>query len=69
MAVVEFGDPVRAEVLLSYGNASQPGSQHLGDQLELMARQELRPVWRTRAEVETNLERREVMAAAGGVTR
>ena len=70
VAVVEFGDPVRAEVLLSYGNASQPGSPHRGDQLELMARQELRPVWRTRAEVEANLARSEVMeAAAGGATR
>ena len=61
VAVVEFGDPVRARSLLGYGNASQPGSPHRGDQLELMARQELRPVWRTRAEVEANLARREVM--------
>ena len=70
VAVVEFGDPVRARTLLGYGNASQPGSPHVGDQLELMARQELRPVWRTRAEVEAHLARREVMqAAAGGAIR
>jgi acyl-homoserine-lactone acylase len=42
--VIEFTDPVRAKVLLSYGNATQPGSPHVGDQLELYARKELRPV-------------------------
>jgi acyl-homoserine-lactone acylase len=61
-AVIEFADPVRAEVLLSYGNASQPGSPHQGDQLALYARKELRPVWRTRAQIEANLEAREVLA-------
>ena len=59
--VVEFSEPVRARVLLGYGNASQPDSPHRGDQLELMARQELRPVWRSRAEVEAHLARREVV--------
>lgn len=46
-------------VLLSYGNASQPGSPHDGDQLPLLSEQRLRPAWRTRAEVEANLELRE----------
>lgn len=59
VAVVELADPVRARALLSYGNASQPGSPHAGDQLELFARKELRPVWRTRAEIEAHLEERE----------
>jgi acyl-homoserine-lactone acylase len=63
-AVVEFADPVRAEVLLSYGNASQPGSPHRGDQLALYARKELRPVWRTRAAIEANLEAREMLPPA-----
>ena len=61
VAVVEFSEPVQARVLLGYGNASQPNSPHRGDQLELMARQELRPVWRSRAEVEAHLARREVL--------
>jgi acyl-homoserine-lactone acylase len=61
VAVIEFGDPVRAKALLSYGNATQPGSPHVGDQLELYARKELRPVWRTRPEIEANLEFREVL--------
>ncbi|MDA8019349.1 MAG: acylase [Thermoanaerobaculia bacterium] len=52
VSIVEFSDPVRARALLSYGNHSQPGSPYKGDQLELMSRQELRPVWRHRADVE-----------------
>jgi acyl-homoserine-lactone acylase len=59
VACIEFSDPVRARALLSYGNSSQPGSPHNGDQLEIFARKELRPVWRTRAEIEKHLEKRE----------
>lgn len=58
VAVMEFGETVRARALVSYGNATQPHSPHVGDQLELFARQELRPVWRTRDEIEANLELR-----------
>jgi acyl-homoserine-lactone acylase len=61
VAAVEFSDPVRARALLAYGNASQPGSPHAGDQLELFARKELRAVWRTREEIEANLEREETL--------
>jgi acyl-homoserine-lactone acylase len=57
VAAVEFGTPLRASALLTYGNASQPGSPHRSDQLPLFARQQLRPVWRTRAEIERHLER------------
>jgi len=59
VAVVELGDPVRAQTLISYGNASQRGSPHAGDQLPLFARKELRPVWRSRAEIEPHVVRRE----------
>jgi acyl-homoserine-lactone acylase len=53
VAAVEFGpEGATARVLLSYGNATQPGSPHVGDQLTLLARQELRPAWRTRAELQ-----------------
>jgi acyl-homoserine-lactone acylase len=62
IAAVEFAEPVRAWVLTTYGNASQPGSPHLGDQLALFARNEMRPAWRTRADIEANLEAREVFA-------
>jgi acyl-homoserine-lactone acylase len=63
VAVIEFGTPVRARALLSYGNASQPGSRHLGDQLELFANKKLRPVWRSREEIERHLEEREEVRA------
>lgn len=62
VALVEFSQPVRAKALLSYGNASQPGSRHRGDQLALFARKQLRPVWRSRREIEANLESREVLS-------
>lgn len=62
VAAVEFPDPARARALLAYGNATQPGSPQAGDQLELFAKKELRPVWRTREEIEAHLERREVLA-------
>jgi acyl-homoserine-lactone acylase len=58
VAAVEFGDPVRARTVLVYGNASQPGSPHRTDQIGLFAAKTLKPVWRTRAEVEANLRER-----------
>ena len=61
VAAVEFSDPIRAEALVAYGNASQPGSPHVGDQLELFAKKELRKVWRTRDEIEAHLAHREVL--------
>jgi acyl-homoserine-lactone acylase len=59
VAAVEFSTPIRARVLLSYGNASQPESPHVGDQLELFSKKELRPAWRTRTEIEAHMKTRE----------
>ena len=59
-AAVEFSSPVRAMSLVAYGNASRTGSPHRTDQLPLFSRKEFKPVWRTRAEVEGHLERREL---------
>ncbi len=56
IAVIEFSQPVHATVLLSYGNATQPNSSHLGDQLELFSRKELREAWLTRPVIEAHLE-------------
>lgn len=58
-AVIEFSSPVRAMSLVAYGNASRAGSPHRTDQLALFSRKQFKPVWRTRAEVEAHLERRE----------
>ena len=40
---------------LGYGNASQPGSPHLEDQLPLMVQKTLHPVWREKKDIEANL--------------
>ena len=59
VAAIEFGPTVRARTLVAYGNASQPGSRHRGDQLRLYSGKRLKPVWRSRAEIMTNLAARE----------
>jgi acyl-homoserine-lactone acylase len=56
---VEFGNPIRARAALGYGNASQAGSPHRTDQLVLFSEKTLRPVWRSRGEIEANLGSRE----------
>ena len=58
-AAVEFARPVRAKALLAYGNATRRGSPHRGDQLELFAKQQMRDVWRTRAEITPHVVRRD----------
>ncbi|MEG4120111.1 acylase [Microcoleus sp. N9_B4] len=59
VAAIEFSNPVKAMALNSYGNATQPGSPHAGDQWQLFARKELRPVWRSRSEIEAHLSSRQ----------
>lgn len=49
------------EWLIAYGNATQPGSPHVGDPLELFACNEMRPVWRSRSDIEADLELRETL--------
>jgi acyl-homoserine-lactone acylase len=61
IAAVDFGPTVRARVLLPYGNASQPGSPHIGDQLALYARGAMRDAWRTPTEIDAHLEARETL--------
>lgn len=65
VAVVEFSNPVKARVLLSYGNSTQLHSAHRGDQLELFVKKKLRPVWRTREEIEKHLEKKENVLPSG----
>ena len=59
-AVVEFSTPIHAEALLGYGNWSKPGSKHVSDQVPLFSRKEMRPVWKSHAEINANLESRKV---------
>lgn len=62
VAVTEFGDKVKAKVLLSYGNASQPGNKHAGDQLKMLSDKILRPALLERADILQNLEKRETLS-------
>jgi acyl-homoserine-lactone acylase len=59
VCAIEFTASQRAQCLLGYGNATQPGSPHLEDQLPLMVQKKLLPVWRERKDVEANLATRE----------
>jgi acyl-homoserine-lactone acylase len=68
IAAVEFSHPPRAKVLLVSGSSSAPGSLHTGDQLALYARKEMRDAWRTRAQVEANLEARTVFTKGAVLT-
>jgi acyl-homoserine-lactone acylase len=59
VALTEFTDDgPRARAVLPYGNASQPGSPHRWDQLEMYAEKEMRPVWRSRDSVRAHLDER-----------
>jgi acyl-homoserine-lactone acylase len=53
---VELAPVIHAKVLLSYGDSSQPGSPHHTDQLQLVEHKQWRDVWRTKREIEANLE-------------
>jgi len=59
--VIEFGEAVKANVLLSYGNSTQADSPHNGDQLELFSKKKLRDAWFTAEDVEANTQSRFVL--------
>ena len=59
VCAIEFARTQRAQCLLGYGNATQPGSPHLEDQLPLMVQKKLLPVRRDKKDVEGNVELRE----------
>ncbi len=61
VCATEFGKEIKAKAILGYGNASQPGNKHIGDQLNLFAKKQLRNVWLKRMDVESHLEEREVL--------
>ena len=61
IALVEFGDELKAKVLLGYGNSSRPDSPHNGDQVVLLSNKQMRDPWRARAEVLQHHERTVVL--------
>ncbi|WP_273275034.1 acylase [Maribacter polysiphoniae] len=69
VGVIEFGDEVKAKVLLSYGNATQKDSPHNGDQLTLFSKKELRDAWFTKEAIKAHTAKTEVLTASGFVTK
>jgi acyl-homoserine-lactone acylase len=61
IAVTEFGDKVKASVLLGYGNATQPGNKHAGDQLGMLSEKKLRPALLEKDAIRQNLEKQEYL--------
>jgi acyl-homoserine-lactone acylase len=60
--LVEFTQGgANAQALLGYGNASRPSSPHITDQLPYFELKKLRPVYRTRADVNMHTVSREVV--------
>lgn len=59
VAAIEFSNPVRARSIVGFGNSARPGSPHRTDQLGLLSAKQLKPVWRTRADILAHLEMRE----------
>jgi len=59
VGVIEFADTPRAKVLLSYGNSTQKGSRHYGDQLKLFSEKRLRDAWRTEQQLQGHIDKTE----------
>ncbi|MGF1588547.1 MAG: acylase [Pleurocapsa sp.] len=53
VAAIEFSQPVKAMALTTYGNSTQSNSSS-SEQLKLFAQKQLRPIWRSRQEVEAH---------------
>jgi acyl-homoserine-lactone acylase len=56
VAITEFGSRPKAQVSLSYGNATQSGNRHVGDQLQLVSEKKLRPALLTKSELANHVE-------------
>ncbi|MEN8126094.1 MAG: acylase [Bacteroidota bacterium] len=54
VGIIEFGDIVKANVLLSYGNSTQESSPNNGDQLKLFSEKKLRPAFFYKQDVMDN---------------
>jgi acyl-homoserine-lactone acylase len=57
VAVVEFGERVRAKAITVGGQSGDPSSPHFGDQVQRYVDGDLRDVWFYREDVEANAER------------
>lgn len=59
VAITEFGEKPRAQVSLSYGNASQPGHKHNGDNWQRMSDKKLREALLEKPAILGHLEKQE----------
>ena len=57
VAIVEFGDRVRAKAVSAGGESGDAGSKHFGDQAERYATGDLRDVYFYRPDVDAHAER------------
>ena len=71
VSIVEFGTPMKALGVMSYGNSSQPGSKHNSDQLRFVASKTFRTLWLDRNVIEKHLEETDSLdrASAAGLGR
>jgi acyl-homoserine-lactone acylase len=58
VAVVEFGEQVKAESIIPYGNSSDPNSPHYTDQAKLFAEGKFKAVLFTDEEIDAKIESR-----------
>ncbi len=61
VGLIEFGKKVRARVLLSYGNSSQQGNEHNGDQLKFFSEKKMRTAYFYPKDVDAHRVRKERM--------
>lgn len=62
VGVIEFGQKVKAKVLLSYGNSSNPDSPHYGDQLKLFSQKAFRDAWFYPEDLKGNIKSEEILS-------
>ncbi|MFN8239290.1 MAG: acylase [Bacteroidales bacterium] len=60
-AIVEFGKEFRAEVIMSYGNSSQPGTRHRTDQIMMFSSRETRPALVDKKSISENIGYKETL--------
>lgn len=65
VGVIEFGEAVKAKVLLSYGNSSEENSPHNGDQLQYFSDKKLRDAWFYKDKLEGHIKKVVVLGENG----
>jgi len=69
VGLIDFGPKPKARVLLSYGNSTQEGDPHNGDQLKLFSEKKMRDAYFDPAEVSKHTTLTEVRSGSGFVKK